>query len=72
MCVQLLYLHASRAQYAPPIPVQAKDKGIGQAVEWCWQDMQQGKREGWILRVEGIMEPIGEQRENKEKCWVHP
>lgn len=28
--------------------------------------MQQGEREGWILGVEGIMEPIGGEGEERE------
>lgn len=56
------YLHAGGTQHTPPVPVQAEHKGIGQAVQRCRQDVQQGQGEGGILRVEGIMEPVGRKR----------
>lgn len=67
MCVRLqfLYLHASWAHQTPPVPVQAKDEGVGQAMERCRQDVQQGEGEGRILRVEGIMKPGGGERDRE-------
>lgn len=65
--VQLLYLHSSWAHEAPPVPIQAKDEGIGQTVERRRQDMQQGEREGWILWVECIMEPVGRREGGRER-----
>lgn len=56
------YLHAGGTQHTPPVPVQAEHKGIGQAVQRRRQDVQQGQGEGGILRVEGIMEPVGQKK----------
>lgn len=56
------YLHAGGTQHTPPVPIQAEHKGVGQAVQWRRQDVQQGEGEGGILRVEGIMEPVGRKR----------
>lgn len=32
--------------------------------------MQQGEREGWLLWVEGIMEPVGGEREKERETEV--
>lgn len=64
-----VYLHAGWAQEAPPIPIQAKHKGIGQAVEWCRQDVQKCEVEGRCLRVEGVMEPGGGGKKRRQRSF---
>lgn len=59
VCVQFMYLQSSWAQQTPPLLIQAKNKGIGQTMERCWQDVQKGERERRFFRVEGIMESGG-------------
>lgn len=63
--VENWYLHAGGAEEAPPVPVQAEDEGVGQAVERRRQDVQQGEREGRLQGVEGVMEPDGQRERDR-------